>query len=223
MIIFGAFGYARLSNAAKPKVMKALAVAVLGLEAARTVWAVSVGHYPLDRMLPLHLCGVMVFIEFFAVFTGKRFLKEFGYCSGLPGALMALVTPEPSGYPLVSFQHLQSLLVHALLVLIPVLWMAGDGFRPDIRNLPKCFTLLLGLTGVNAVVNTVLHSNYMFICRAPEKTPLAVFDAWVGHPWYVGLVLVCIVIVWTLMYAPWIIANTMKTSTPNGAASVRGE
>ena len=47
-------------------------------------------------------------------------------------AAMALLTPEPSGYPLLSIQYLQSVAIHALLVLVPLMTLA-DGFRPGLR------------------------------------------------------------------------------------------
>ncbi|MCL4517447.1 MAG: TIGR02206 family membrane protein [Firmicutes bacterium] len=210
----GIFACSRLRKETRRRVMKALAVSVVMLEVARTVWALSVGHYDLARMLPLHLCGVMIFFEFFAVFTGKRLLEEFVYNTGLPGAFMALLTPEPSGYPLLSFQYLQSITVHALLALIPLLWLFGDGFRPNIKYLPKSFLLLSSLAVFDALVNKVLHSNYLFISKAPAQTPIELFDKWVGHPWYVGLLLICVVIVWTLLYLPW----TIRAAAPRKTA-----
>ena len=204
------FLYCKLSQEVRRKVMKGYAILIVMCEVARTAWAVSVGHYEINRMLPLHLCGVMIFIEFFAVFTNKKFLKEFTYCCGLPGAFIALLTPEPSGYPLLSFQYLQSITIHALLALVPLLWVIGDRYRPDIKYLFKCFMLLCSLTVFNAAVNVLLNSNYMFICKAPAQTPIELLDKLVGSPWYVGLLLICVVIVWTLMYVPWIVNSAVK-------------
>lgn len=216
LMALGIFAYSRLSGETRRKVMKALAVTVIMLEVARTVWALVVGHYDIARMLPLHLCGIMLFVEFFAVFTGNRLLQEFSYSTGLPGAFMALLTPEPSGYPLLSFQYLQSIVVHALLALIPLLWVVSDGFRPNIKYLPRSFLLLSALTVFDALVNKVLHSNYLFISKAPAQTPIELFDKWVGHPWYVGLLLICVVVVWTLLYLPW----TIRLAGRRNAASV---
>lgn len=202
--------YTRMSETAKRKATRACVIALVVLEAARTVWALSIGHYVLSRMLPIHLCGIMIGVEFIGAFSGKRFFKEFAYCAGMPGALMALVTPEPSGYPLLSFQYLLSIVSHSLLVLVPLLWLVGDGFKPHFRSIPKSFAFLCGLAGFDALINTVLHSNYMFISKAPADTPIELFDKWVGHPGYVGLLLICVLIVWTLMYLPWYAAGRTR-------------
>jgi len=203
LMVMAIFFYRKLDVAKRRKVLRFCAVSIVMLEVLRTIWAVSIGHYDIARMLPLHLCGIMIFIEFFAVFSNHRLFKEFTYCTGLPGAFMALVTPEPSGYPFLSFQYLQSICIHFLIALVPLLMVFGDGFRPNIKYLPKCFLLLSSFTVFNAVVNTFLGSNYMFICEAPAQTPIELFDIWVGHPWYVGVLLLVVLLFWTLLYLPW--------------------
>jgi hypothetical integral membrane protein (TIGR02206 family) len=198
--------YRRLNPEARIRFTKATVILILVLEIIREAWAASVGHYDVKRMLPLHLCGIMIPIELLAVFTNRKLLREFSFACGLPGALMALLTPEPSGYPLWNIQYLQSIVVHTLIALVPLLWICGDGFRPDIRMLPKNFALLLGLSGFCAVVNLALGSNYMFLCTAPADTPIDLFNRLVGWPWYVGLLLVLVFVIWVIMYLPFELA-----------------
>ena len=61
--------------------MRGLAVAIIALEIVREGWLLAIGRYEIWRHMPLHLCGVMIFIEAAAVFTEKRFFKEFAYPS----------------------------------------------------------------------------------------------------------------------------------------------
>lgn len=96
LIALAALAYRRASEPGRQRALRVAAVVLVALEVARTVWSVSIGHYHVERMLPLHLCGISVFVEAAAVFTGRRVLKEFSYAVGMPGAFMALVTPEPS-------------------------------------------------------------------------------------------------------------------------------
>lgn len=212
--------YRRMNNAAKQRFTRTTMLAIIALEVIRESWVAIIGHYDITRHLPLHLCGIMIFIEAIAVFTNKPFFKEFSYACGLPGAAMALITPEPSGYPFWNIQYLQSIFVHALLVLIPLLWIAGDGFRPNIRALPKNLLLLFGLTAFCFGVNSILGgtSNYMFVHFAPGDTPIALFEQWVGWPWYIALLLGFVFFIWVLMYVPWEISAIRKrkrqTKTP---------
>lgn len=210
LMILAVLWYRRLPEAARRKALRGAAYAVIGLEVMRTAWLLIVGHYEIYRHLPLHLCGVMVFIEAVAVFSGKRFFKEFAYAAGLPGAAMALITPEPSGYPFFNIQYLQSIVIHALLALIPLFMIAGDGFRPDIKALPKNLGLLAALAAFCFGINFLLNSNYMFVRFAPADTPIALFDGWVGWPGYIGLLLAFVFAVWVFMYLPWALTGRRK-------------
>lgn len=160
----------------------------------------------------------MIAVEFFAVYTNKRFFKEFAYAAGLPGAAMALLTPEPSGYPFLNIQYLQSIIVHALLVLVPLLLLAGGSFRPSLRMLPWNFAALTGLASFCFGINFLLNSNYMFVHFTPSDTPIALFDKWVGWPGYIGLLLVLVFVFWLLMYLPWEVLTRSKKRKKSAAA-----
>lgn len=202
--------YQRFQEPARRRTMKILVLTILALELSWSVWMAAVGHYVFRLMLPLHLCEIMIFVELLAVYTGKRFFKELSYCSGLPGALLALAMPEPGGYPLLSYKYLLSYVIHILIALVPLLWVTADGFRPNMKYLPQCFAWLCGFTIFDAVIDSLLKTNYMFLCIAPKETLIEVFDRWVGHPWYVGLLLLTVGVVWTLMFLPWEIGAAIK-------------
>ena len=221
LIVLAVAIYRKRDAAARRKMLRATAWTIISLELLRTVWLLAVGHYELSRHLPLHLCGVMILVEALAVFTDKRFFKEFAYAAGMPGALMALVTPEPSGYPFFNIQYLESIAIHALLVLVPLMLVAGEGFRPSLRMLPLNLAALLGLTAVCFLLNLVLNSNYMFVHYAPQDTPIAVFDAWVGWPRYIALLLGTVFAFWLLLYMPWemIRRRKLKSAAKDTAVS----
>lgn len=211
--------YRKQNAASRRRSAKTAMIAVILLEVIREGWALLIGHYEISRHLPLHLCGVMIFIEAAAVFTDRPFFKEFSYAAGLPAAAMALITPEPSGYPFWNIQYLQSIFVHALLALIPLLWICGDGFRPNIRALPKMLGFLAGLAAFNFCVNFLLGSNYMFVRFAPEDTPIDLFNQWVGWPGYIGLLLITVFLFWTAMYLPWELAAKRRKRGESRAAA----
>lgn len=204
--------YLRKNTEGRQRFVRAAMITVIALEVIREGWALIIGRYDVTRHLPLHLCGIMIFIEAVAVFSDRRFFKEFSYACGLPGAAMALITPEPSGYPFWNIQYLQSIFVHALLVLIPLLWIAGGTFRPNIRALPKNLLLLAGLTAFCFGLNSLLggNSNYMFVRFAPADTPIALFEQWVGWPWYIGLLLGLVFVIWVVMYVSWEVGAFFK-------------
>lgn len=197
--------YKKKSPEARQRIQRILVVMMVASEISSWIWKALIGHYTLQFMLPLHLCGISIFLETAAVFAkDHRLLKEFSYSLSMPSAFAAIVTPGWY-YPFISFQYLQSVFLHTVLILIPVLMVFGDGFRPDYRRLPKCFALLLFFAGIAAIADLVWDGNYMFLCYVPDDTALYVFQRWFGHPGYIVLELVIMVILWVILYLPWII------------------
>jgi len=205
ILIGGALtAYRRQSASFKKSILQVLVIFMVGSEIVDWVWYILIGHYSLRNCLPLHLCSASIFVEFAAVlWTQNVILKEFAYALSMPAALAALITPGWY-YPLFSFQYLQSALTHTLLILVPVLIVWGSGFRPDFRRLPGCFLMLLSLAGIAAAANSLFGGNYMFLGYVPKDTALQVFERWFGHPGYIFLEIGLILVIWLILYLPWI-------------------
>ena len=210
--------YKRQKTLVRQRIQKTLVILIAFLDVSRWVWAACIGHYSIVEMLPLHLCSLSVWLEMAAVFTGKPMLKEFGYALGMPGALFSILTPDWGAYPFLSYQYLQASLGHTLLVMVPIIWVWGDGFRPDFRRLPKLFGALVMFAIPVALIDLLLGSNYLFLCEAPKDTPLELFENWFGNPGYLFPVIILILIVWLILYLPWIIkARLHKPDEPGNA------
>lgn len=160
--------YRRLDEKVRQRMQRILIILAAILEVSRWIWAAFIGHYSVMEMLPLHLCSLSIWMEMAAVFTGKPLLKEFGYTLCMTGAFAALLTPDWSMYPFLSFQYLHSNVVHTLLIMVPAIWIWGDGFRPDFRRLPKCFLILILFAVPVFLINLALDSNYLFLREAPN-------------------------------------------------------
>lgn len=176
----------------------------------RWIWAALIGHYSVVEMLPLHLCNISVIVEFAAVHSGNITLKEFSWCCSLPAAIASLITPGMGLYPLFHYYYLQFAMAHLTLILLPLLWIIVDGFRPDIRRFPQCLGLLLMFAGLAFTDNQLIGSNYMFLSYAPEDTPLEIFEQWFGNPGYLIPTLLLILAIWVVFYLPWVIASLHK-------------
>jgi len=176
----------------------------------RWTWAAIIGHYSIVEMLPLHLCTISVIVEFAAVLSDRVILKEFAYCCSLPGAISSLITPGMGLYPLLSYYYLQFAMAHMILILLPLIWVFVDGFRPDIKRFPHCAGLLLVFAGIAFAVNQMIGSNYMFLSYAPKDTPLEVFESLFGNPGYLIPTILLLFIIWFLFYIPWLIHSYRK-------------
>lgn len=211
VIVFTALFLKKKAAPLSGKVQRILIICAAVLEISRWIWAAIIGHYTIVEMLPLHLCSLSIWMEFAAVFSGKQLLKDFGYSLCLPGALAALATPDWGVYPFFSFQYLHSVTVHSLLLLIPVIWVVSDRFRPNYRNLPKCFGILMLFAVPVFGLNQLLGSNYLFLREAPKDTPLELFEILCGNPGYLIPLFLLIALIWLLLYLPWAIADGIRT------------
>ena len=159
--------------------------------------------------LPLHLCSMNIFIVLSHAWRPTKFKAEFLYAVCLPGAVAALLFPGWPSLPLVNFFHIHSFTAHALLLLYPILLLAG-GFKPNYRLLPKCFLLLLIVSPVLYVLNKILDTNFMFLNIPGTGNPLVIFEKWFGNPGYITGFFVILAIVWTVLYMPVAIKEKKK-------------
>lgn len=178
----------------------------------RWIWAALIGHYSVVQMLPLHLCNISVIVEYAAVRTGRITLKEFSCCCSLPAAIASLVTPGMGAYPLLHYYYLQFALAHLTLILLPLVWILVDGYRPDIRRFPHCFGILAFFAAIAFTVNQLIGSNYMFLSYAPADTPLLFFEKQWGNPGYLVPTLGLILAIWILFYLPWVAYDLWQRS-----------
>lgn len=182
-----------------------IAALLMLLYFSRWVWCAFFGdfYFFISMMLPLHLCSVSAIVGTAAVFSNNRLLKEFSYGIGLPGGLVALANPNLGPYPLFSFFFVEFSMTHLLLILLPLLYIFGDGFRPDIRSLPHSILLAAPFVVSAFWVNQTIGSNYMFLNHIQRGTVLVLFDRWLGTPGYLIAVLGSILLSWSILYTPW--------------------
>lgn len=158
------------------------------------------------QYLPLHLCSINIFVILSYVIKPSKMKAELLYALCLPGAFLALVSPSWMKAPLLNFMHLHSYTVHVLLVLFPILLLAG-GFKPDFKRLPKCLLFLVIACVFIYPLNKLLDTNFMFLNGTSNVSILKLIESFLGNPGYLAALPVLLIIFWVLMYTPWIIAE----------------
>lgn len=213
LIALAALGYRYLSPPARLRAEQSLAVLIASTYLFRWIWAAALGHLYASEMLPLHLCAVAALVDTVAAFTRPAWLKDFGYACGIPGAIIAFLLPGIGPYPVWHFYYLLFTLDHAILILLPVIWISGGRLRPNIRNLPRCLGLLLIMAGFALLANQALGSNFMFLTTIPPDTPLTPLAKSLGNPGYQFVMAALLFLIWGLLYLPWIIHRWRRRLT----------
>ncbi len=187
------------------------------LELAQIVWYKNVGEFSWGYTLPLHLCSLMSILLPLMAFTRNKLLKEYSYAIGLAPAFMTLVTPDVFYYPSMSFIYIQTMLVHGIICLIPLIMVFCMGFRPDIRKLPKVIALLVGFAVIITPINAITGGNYFFLRYPAAGSPMESFEKLVGSPGYLVLTFILGCVLWLILYLPFIaikLININRVTAP---------
>ena len=183
------------------KLRRWTAFCCLGVELLRALLLVLAGRYDIGT-LPLHLCGMAVYICLFHALRGGALTGQFLYAFCLPGAASALLFPDWSYYPALHFLTVSGFLLHGLIVAYVLMQVLCGELRPDIRRAPACLGLMLAAALPVYVFDILTHTNYMFLNWPSKGSPLEWFS-FLGRPGYVLGYLPMIAAAWALMYLPF--------------------
>lgn len=170
--------YNKLSEKGKDRWKKTVAMILLVGEALKISMHLIAGNFIWDN-LPLHLCGINIFLIAIHAWKPTKTLSCFLYTVCIPGAMAALLFPNWTSLPLLNFFHIHSSLAHILLVLYPLVLAITGELKPSLRQMPKC----LGLLALMAIpiygLDLLLDANFMFLMYADPGNPLY----WFGENW----------------------------------------
>lgn len=161
----------------------------------RDVVLTVTGHF--DRYyLPLHLCGMALYIGALYCFTKWRFAGIVYVLLCVPGAASALLFPDWVAYPFWNYMHIHDFISHGLIVA----W--GSCLLVSEEVLPKWnefwMPVVFGVIGVLILtpVNKWLGTNYWFLTIPSAGSPLVPIAKLTGEQWYVvGYMLFVLVVV----------------------------
>ncbi len=190
-----------------------LAVLLIVDELAWHAWNYSVGQWTIQTMLPLHLCSVFVFLSAIMLVTKSYTIYEFAYFLGIGGALQALLTPDAGIYGFPHFRAIQTMVSHGSIVTAAIYMTLVEGYRPTWKSLGKVIlygNIYMAFVGI---INWLIGSNYMFIAHKPETASL--LDMLGPWPWYLLAIEGIGLIMFLVLYLPYIILDARKTkNTP---------
>lgn len=161
----------------------------------------------LQRYLPLHICGVVVFVVVFVLLRRNQTLYEIAYFWGLVGTLNAIITPQLwVDFP--NYRFFQYFIAHGGIVVSVLFATWGLRMRPTLKGLLRSFLLANFYMVVIVGVNLLLKSNYMFICEPPDTKSPFFFAPW---PWYIPILDGVALIFFFVVYSPFLIGDWLRS------------
>ena len=161
--------------------------------------------------LPLHVCGIAVFLTAAALLFRNQQAYELAYFWGLVGASNAVLTPGglEAGFP--SYRFFQFFTAHSGIVAGVVFATWGLGMRPTLGGLVRAFAALNLLAAVLAVINFASGANYMFLCAPPVGTRSPFFFA--PWPWYILFIDALALVLFFVVLLPFLVKQWLQSRT----------
>lgn len=190
--------YKRTSDRQRSRILMGLALTIFIGEFVRDgIFAIG-GNFTVDA-LPLHLCGINIFIILAYAIRPSEVLAEYLYAVCMPGALAALLFPSWTAMPITSFSHIYSFMVHLWLFMFPFLLLVG-GFKPQFKRLWRSLPYAIPVVIFVYIFNKIFDTDFMFLNGGGEGNPIAFFASKLGNPLYIITIPFLIAIVWSAMY-----------------------
>lgn len=160
---------------------------------------------------PLHLCGLGIFIILaHALVKGHR-IDMLLYCLTMPGALIALITPEWTHVSAFDYLHFHSFLFHCLLFAYPVVMLLMKELQLSIKKIWQPIAFLVVVVPPIYKLNEAWGTNFMFTRKAPAGTPLILLEQHLPQSLYIVGFIVLVVVCWILLLLPIVVWKRFAT------------
>ena len=162
--------------------------------------------------LPLHLCGVGLYLTVTMLIRPRQLLYEVAFFWGLAGTLNAIITPDiDAGFP--SYAFMQFFVTHSGIVVAVLFATWGMRMRPRLRGGLYAWLLANALAAVVGLINFMNREakwNYMFLRNKPEgaagNSPFF-FAEW---PRYILVLELVALVMFAILYAPFPVCDKLR-------------
>jgi len=202
--------YYYLPAKSRMKLLRATAAAIFLSEAIRQAsFLILLPAYPIAQ-LPLHMCGLAIFIEIAHAIKPNKTTGEILYALCLPGALAALLFPNWTMYPLQSYQAIQSFVVHGLHMAFVIMPLVSSDIKPGYANLWRPALFLAVFVPPVYFLNKLWSTNFFFVNAGSPGSPLEFLINHMGSPAFLIGYAGILAAVWLIMYLPFVFINKRR-------------
>ncbi|MFQ6608268.1 MAG: TIGR02206 family membrane protein [Fidelibacterota bacterium] len=143
-----------------------LALGLLGHEVLRNTYLVLDNNWDFQTKLPLHLCGLNLFLVAYILLSKDFRAFPLAYFWAI-GAIHSILTPNIA-YDFPSYYYVEFFFGHSLTILGVLFLMVTTPLRPTFKSLHFSLLISFLVMGVVGFFNWLFNTNYMYLCQAPE-------------------------------------------------------
>ena len=171
----------------------------------------------LESKLPLHLCGVGLYLTAYMLVRPGQLLYELAFFVGLTATLQAIITPaDIPGFP--SYGFMQFFISHCGIVAGVLFATWGMRMRPRLRGVLYTWVAGNALAVVVGTIDWLAGWNYMFLCHKPEGPGGDSPFFFAGWPWYILVLELVAVLMFYAFYAPFPLCDKLRARRRRNAA-----
>jgi hypothetical integral membrane protein (TIGR02206 family) len=215
VVLFGRL-YKRSGEWLRRRMRVGAALVIVLMEAMKQTLLAVQGNYTWE-ILPLHLCGMTIFLIAIHTLRPNRVTGEILYALSIPGAVFALLCADWTMYPIWNFFCLQSFLIHMMELAYPIMLLGTGEIRPRVGRLWIPALYLAVVTPIIYRLNHVWDTNFFFINEAAPGSPMSLLQGILGSPGYVFGTGGVVALVWIVLYTP-IVVKARRSGTGHGDA-----
>lgn len=155
--------------------------------------------------LPFHLCSMTGIFCLIYEFCLKKFpyvrsvLGQTMYALCFPGALMAILFPNGTIYPIIHYISFESYLFHTLIIAYICVRLIDKGILPNVKEAYKSILFLIIIVPPVYLFNAIYDTNFMFVIRPSSGSPLYGFYSAGGYAGYrIGFAFVALIVIYIM-------------------------
>ncbi|MDP6634602.1 MAG: TIGR02206 family membrane protein [Phycisphaerae bacterium] len=160
-----------------------------------------------QNSLPLHLCGLALYMTIIALVTRRQLIFEMACFWGLVGTPQAILTPTVEvDFP--AYWFWQFFLCHCGIVVGVVFAIGALKMRPRRRSMWRVFVITNACLVLIALFDYLTGANYMYLREIPKvDSPLVAM----GWPWHI------IIADALMLLGFWIVQRLLGQNAPDAA------
>lgn len=202
----------RLPDPWPRRIAVGLAVCLLAWRAVEIAGRNILYQMPIRDQLPLHLCGILVFLSAWMLWRQSYPVFEVTYFWAIGGTFQALVTPDlPVGFP--HPVYISFFISHGLLILATLYAVLVFRFRPRPVSILKAWLAVNVYALLITPVNLLLDTNYLFLRGKPAAASL--LDHFGPWPWYLLVLEGLALMIFALCYLPFWVQDLRGSAERN--------
>ena len=193
--------YVKSSPEKRTTIRHTLGIVVVLEEVIRDIILILTGQFAYVS-LPFQLCGLGIFIVAIDAYWSTKLSRALLYSLTLPGAIMAIITPDWVTNRIMDLFVWQSFSIHAFLIAYCLMRLIAREMIPNFREL---WRVVIWFLIVAPIVGTMSHfwgTNFFFLQTPVPGSPLAPVHAIFGNFYLLGFSLLVLAF-WLVMYLPW--------------------